>query len=54
MPEKSNIGLPGSHSGLARYSEEYPAIINLKPVHVIGFAIALVLFRIILGIVLKK
>ena len=45
------VNLPGGFGGLTRFNEEYPSKFNLKPTHVIGFIILIVLFRIGLGVV---
>lgn len=46
------INMPSAFGGLTRYNEEYKSKFNLKPVHVIGFLILIILFRISLGIFL--
>ncbi|MBU2104224.1 MAG: preprotein translocase subunit Sec61beta [Nanoarchaeota archaeon] len=43
------ISVPSGFGGLMRFSEEYESKFNLKPVHVIGFIIAIISFRILLG-----
>ena len=40
------INLPGGFGGLVSYKEEYKSKFMLKPTHVIGFIIAIVLLRI--------
>lgn len=43
---QNKINLPGGFGGLVSYKEEYESKFMLKPVHVIGFIIFIVLFRI--------
>jgi preprotein translocase subunit Sec61beta len=47
------INLPSGTGGLVKFKEEYQSKFNLKPVHVIGFIISILIFRIVLGIFLK-
>ena len=47
---QQGISMPGAFGGLMRYNEEYPSKIMLKPVHVIGFIILIILFGIFLKI----
>ena len=49
----TGVNLPGGFGGLTRFSEEYESKINLKPPHVIGFVILIVLFRIFLSVFYK-
>ena len=48
-----SINLPSGYGGLVRFKEEYSSLINLKPIHVIFFLILLVVFRVVLGLVVK-
>lgn len=51
MAEKSaGVNLPGGFGGLTSYNQEYDSLFNLKPTHVIGFIIAIIAFRIFLGV----
>ena len=47
----SQVNLPGGFGGLTRFSEEYESKFNLKPTHVIGFIITIIVFRIFLGVI---
>jgi len=42
------ISMPGSFGGLMRYDEEYKSKFTIKPAHVIGFVIGVIVFVIIL------
>ncbi|MBT4376641.1 hypothetical protein HOD29_04670 [archaeon] len=53
MAQSNQVNLPSGFGGLMRYGEEYKSYFNLKPVHVIAFLIAIVLFRVGLGMFLK-
>ena len=46
----SSIQTPSGMAGLVRYGEEYESRFMLKPSHVIGFVILVVLFVIVLRI----
>jgi len=46
MAENTSISMPGAFGGLMRYSEEYESKFPLKPIHVIGFVILIIAFRI--------
>ena len=47
----TGINLPSGFGGLMRYNEEYHTKFSLKPVHVIGLLIFIVLLRIGLGFI---
>jgi preprotein translocase subunit Sec61beta len=47
------LNLPSGTGGLVRFKEEYQSKFNLKPTHVIGFVILILVFRIALGIFIK-
>lgn len=49
----TGVNLPGGFGGLTRFSEEYESKINLKPTHVIGFVILIILFRVLLSVFYK-
>ncbi len=44
--QNQGINLPGGFGGLVNYKEEYESKFMLKPTHVIGFIIMIVLLRI--------
>lgn len=45
----NQVNMPAGFGGLVRYNEEYPSIINLKPIHVVLFILGIIAFRFILG-----
>ncbi|MBM3228435.1 preprotein translocase subunit Sec61beta [Candidatus Pacearchaeota archaeon] len=47
----NRIQMPGGFGGLMRFSDEYKSKFNLKPVHVIGFVILVLAFRIFLDLI---
>jgi preprotein translocase subunit Sec61beta len=49
MAKEGGINLPPGFGGLVNYKEEYSSKFMLKPTHVIGFVIFIVLVRIGLG-----
>jgi preprotein translocase subunit Sec61beta len=42
------VQMPAGFGGLMRFDEEFKSKIMLKPVHIIGFVILIIIFRIIL------
>lgn len=44
MSNDNKINMPGAFGGLMRYDEEYTSRFMLKPTHVIGFAVAIIVF----------
>lgn len=40
--------MPAGFGGLTRFKEEYASRINLKPTHVIGFIVLIIVLRILL------
>lgn len=42
------VQMPAGFGGLVRFDEEFKSKIMLKPVHVIGFVILIIVFRILL------
>ncbi|MDA3836788.1 MAG: hypothetical protein PF542_04145 [Nanoarchaeota archaeon] len=44
--QNQGINLPGGFGGLVSYKEEYESKFMLKPTHVIGFLIMILVFRI--------
>jgi len=53
MAQNTGINLPAGFGGLMRYGEEYTSMFNLKPTHVVGFIIFILVFRIGLGALLS-
>ncbi|MEM5782060.1 MAG: preprotein translocase subunit Sec61beta [Candidatus Aenigmatarchaeota archaeon] len=52
MAEKQKIKAPSTIAGLVRYDEEdKESLIRLKPVHVVGIAIALIVIELILFLI---
>ncbi len=52
MPKKPKAMMPQSTAGLIRYFEESEEQIKLKPEHVIGVAIAIIIIEILLKFML--
>ena len=48
MAKDNKINMPAGFGGLTRFSEEYSSKFNLKPTHVIGLIILILVFRIVL------
>lgn len=44
--QNQGINLPGGFGGLVNYKEEYESKFMLKPTHVIGFIIMIILLRV--------
>ena len=53
MAKNTGINLPAGFGGLMRYGEEYSSVFNLKPTHVVGFIIFILIFRIGLEAIFK-
>jgi preprotein translocase subunit Sec61beta len=51
MAQDNRIHMPAGFGGLVRFDEEFKSKIMLKPVHIIGFVILIILFRIVLDII---
>lgn len=49
MPD-DRISMPSSQGGLVRYYNEYKSKIQIKPIHVVAFAIAVIVFELLLRI----
>jgi len=47
----NKVNMPSGFGGLTRFNDEYSGGIHLKPTHVIGFIIFVILFRIALGVI---
>ena len=45
---QQGMSMPAGFGGLMRYGEEYPSKFNLKPTHVVGFIILVIVLRILL------
>ncbi len=45
---EQKIQMPAGFGGLMRFDEEFKSKIMIKPVHVIGFVIVIIAFRILL------
>lgn len=43
---QNKINLPGGFGGLVNYKEEYDSRFMLKPVHVMGLIVLIIVFRI--------
>ncbi|NIO22732.1 MAG: preprotein translocase subunit Sec61beta [Candidatus Aenigmarchaeota archaeon] len=52
MPKKSRGMMPQSTAGLIRYFEESDEQIKLKPEHIIGIAIAIIILELLLKFML--
>ena len=46
----NRVHMPAGFGGLMRFEEEYKSKIMLKPVHVIGFVVLILAFRVFLGL----
>lgn len=44
------ISMPASQGGLVRYYSEYKSKIRIKPIHVVAFAIAVMVLELIIRI----
>jgi len=51
MAGDNRISMPSGLGGLMRFDEEFKSKITIKPVHVIGFIILIIVFRVILGFI---
>ncbi len=49
----TSLNMPSGFGGLMRYNEEYDTKFKLKPVHVIGFVVLIIAFRVLLSMFLK-
>ena len=48
MAEKQRMQAPSGMAGLVRYYEEEKSLIKLKPEHVIGICVSLIVFEVFL------
>jgi preprotein translocase subunit Sec61beta len=44
------ISMPASQGGLVRYYNEYKSKVQIKPVHVVAFAIAVIVLELLIRI----
>lgn len=49
MPD-DRISMPASQGGLVRYYNEYKSKVRMKPIHVVAFAVVVILFELLLKI----
>jgi preprotein translocase subunit Sec61beta len=49
----NSIRMPSGSGGLVRYSEEYKSKIKIKPAHVIGLLVGLIVAEILLRLLFK-
>jgi preprotein translocase subunit Sec61beta len=52
MAKRERIYMPAGFGGLVRYPEEGKEVLRLKPRHVVGIVIAIVIFELLLRLVL--
>ncbi len=48
MASDNKVHMPAGFGGLMRFDEEFKSKITITPVHVIGFTILIIVFRILL------
>jgi len=51
MASDNRIHMPAGFGGLMHYSEEYASKIMLKPVHIVGLVVLIILIRIVLPLI---
>ena len=44
------ISMPSSQGGLVRYYNEYKSKVQIKPIHVVAFAIAVIILELLIRI----
>ena len=49
MPDE-RISMPSSQGGLVRYYNEYKSKVRIKPIHVVAFAIAVIVLEVLFRI----
>lgn len=49
MPDEQ-ISMPSSQGGLVRYFNEYKSKIRIKPIHVVAFAVAVIVIELLLKV----
>jgi hypothetical protein len=52
LKNMADVNMPSGFGGLVRFKEEYSSAFSLKPVHVIGFIILIIAFRIALPFII--
>jgi len=52
MAEKQKLRAPTGIAGLVKYEDEGESLIKLKPVHVVGIAVGLIVLEIILFLIM--
>jgi len=50
---ENNVNMPAGFGGLTRFKEEYKSSFMLKPTHVLAFIMLIIVFRILLGVLIK-
>jgi len=48
MAEKRQMRAPSGMAGLVKYEDEGESLVKLKPMHVVGIAVGLIVFEMIL------
>lgn len=48
MAEKKQMRAPSGMAGLVKYEDEGESLVKLKPMHVVGIAVGLIVFEMIL------
>jgi preprotein translocase subunit Sec61beta len=48
MAEKQKLRAPSGMAGLVKYEDEGESLIKMKPVHVVGIAVGLIILEVIL------
>jgi preprotein translocase subunit Sec61beta len=52
MAEKQKMRTPSGMAGLVKYEDEGESLIKMKPVHVVGIAVGLIVLEVILFLML--
>jgi preprotein translocase subunit Sec61beta len=52
MAEKKNLRAPSSIAGLVKYDDDEQSLLKIKPIHVIGICIGMVVLEVILFLAL--
>jgi len=52
MAEKKRLRTPTGIAGLVKYEDEGESLIKLKPVHVVGIAVGLIILELILFLII--
>ncbi|MFH1473938.1 MAG: preprotein translocase subunit Sec61beta [Candidatus Aenigmatarchaeota archaeon] len=48
MAEKKQMRAPSGMAGLVKYEDEGDSLIKMKPIHVVGIAVGLIVFEMIM------